>query len=99
RQSLSGNIQTRTPYGRAGADFTMQPGQYRNVGLNWYGSLTATAAGAAFGQPAAGNEPRLMVDTDGIGGVPVDNGNGVTNRFGIAVVNGVSSYHESSVAV
>lgn len=99
RQSLSGNIQSRTPYGRASADFTMQPGQYRNVGLSWYGSMTATAAGAAFGQPTAGNEPRLMVDTDGIAGVPVDYGNGITNRFGIAVVNNVSSYHESNVAV
>lgn len=99
RQSMSGSIQSRTPYGRASADFTLQPGQYRNVGLSWYGSMTATAAGAAFGQPAAGNEPRLVVDTDGITGVPVDYGNGVTNRFGIAVVNNVSSYRESNVAV
>lgn len=99
RQSLSGNIQSRTPYGHASADFTVQPGQYRNIGLNWYGSLTATAAGAAFSQPGAGNEPRMMIDTDGIGGVQVDNGSGITNRFGIAVVNGVSSYHESSISV
>ncbi|WZB77212.1 fimbria/pilus outer membrane usher protein [Achromobacter insuavis] len=98
-QSLSGNVQSRTPYGRASADATVSPGQYRSMGLNWYGSLTATTAGAAFGPPAAGNEPRIMIDTDGVGNVPVDNGNGVTNRFGIAVVNGVASYHESSVAV
>ena len=77
----------------------MQPGQYRNIGLNWYGSVTATAKGVALGPPAAGNEPRMMIDTDGIGGIAVDNGNAVTNRFGIAVVNGVSSYHESAVSV
>lgn len=98
-QSLSGNLQGRTPYGRAGADFALQPGQYRNIGLNWYGSVTATAKGVALGPPAAGNEPRMMIDTDGIGGIAVDNGNAVTNRFGIAVVNGVSSYHESAVSV
>nr|WP_312485281.1 fimbria/pilus outer membrane usher protein [Achromobacter ruhlandii] len=98
-QSLSGNIQSRTSYGRAAGDFTLQPGQYRSVGLNWYGSLTATAEGAAFGPPAAGNEPRMMIDTDGIAGVPIENGNGVTNRFGIAVVNGISSYRESNLAV
>ncbi|MFY2606185.1 fimbria/pilus outer membrane usher protein [Achromobacter ruhlandii] len=98
-QSLSGNIQSRTRYGRAAGDFTLQPGQYRSVGLNWYGSLTATAEGAAFGPPSAGNEPRMMIDTDGIAGVPIENGNGVTNRFGIAVVNGISSYRESNLAV
>lgn len=77
----------------------MQPGQYRSVGLNWYGSLTATAEGAAFGPPSSGNEPRMMIDTDGIAGVQIENGDGVTNRFGIAVVNGVSSYRESNLAV
>ncbi|OCZ67905.1 fimbrial protein [Achromobacter xylosoxidans] len=98
-RSMSGNIQSRTAYGRASGDFTLQPGQYRSVGLNWYGSLTATAEGAAFGPPASGSEPRMMIDTDGIAGVRIDNGDGVTNRFGIAVVNGVSSYRESSLAV
>lgn len=99
RQSMSGNIQSRTAYGRAAGDFTWQPGQYRSVGLNWYGSLTATPEGAAFGPPAAGNEPRMMIDTDGIAGVQIENGDAITNRFGIAVVNGVSSYRESYLAV
>lgn len=98
-QSMSGNIQSRTPYGRAAGDFTLQPGQYRSVGLNWYGSVTATAEGAAFGPSAAGNEPRMMIDTDGIAGVQIENGDAITNRFGIAVVNGVSSYRESNLAV
>lgn len=98
-QNMSGNIQSRTPYGRASGDFTLQPGQYRSLGLNWYGSLTATANGAAFGPPASGNEPRMMIDTDGIAGVQIGSGDGITNRFGIAVVNGVSSYHESNLAV
>ncbi|WP_241119188.1 fimbria/pilus outer membrane usher protein [Achromobacter xylosoxidans] len=98
-QSVSGNIQSRTPYGRAAGDFTLQPGQYRSVGLNWYGSVTATAEGAAFGPPSSGDEPRMMIDTDGIAGVQIENGDGVTNRFGIAVVNGVSSYRESNLAV
>ncbi|EDC5010775.1 fimbrial outer membrane usher protein StdB [Salmonella enterica subsp. enterica serovar Newport] len=99
--SFSGNIQSRLPYGQAGADFTLQPGQYRSLGLNWYGSLTATAHGAAFSQSMAGNEPRMMIDTGGVAGVPVNSGNGVTNRFGIAVVSAGSSYRpgDSSVDV
>ncbi|EFT2485927.1 fimbria/pilus outer membrane usher protein, partial [Salmonella enterica] len=93
--------QSRLPYGQAGADFTLQPGQYRSLGLNWYGSLTATAHGAAFSQSMAGNEPRMMIDTGGVAGVPVNSGNGVTNRFGIAVVSAGSSYRpgDSSVDV
>ncbi|EBW5005037.1 fimbrial biogenesis outer membrane usher protein, partial [Salmonella enterica subsp. enterica serovar Java] len=97
--SLSGNIQSVTPYGNASADFTLRPGQYRSVGLNWYGSLTATAHGAAFSQSMAGNEPRMMVDTDGVAGVPVSNGQGVTNHFGIAVVSGGASYLPADVSV
>ncbi|EBM4251181.1 fimbrial biogenesis outer membrane usher protein, partial [Salmonella enterica] len=63
--------------------------------------LTATAHGAAFSQSMAGNEPRMMIDTGGVAGVPVNSGNGVTNRFGIAVVSAGSSYRpgDSSVDV
>ncbi|EBS3611393.1 fimbrial biogenesis outer membrane usher protein, partial [Salmonella enterica subsp. enterica serovar Poona] len=97
--SFSGSIQSRLPYGQAGADFTLQPGQYRSLGVNWYGSLTATAQGAAFGQSMAGNEPRMMIDTDGIAGVPVSGGSGVTNHFGVAVVSAGSSYRSGDVSV
>jgi outer membrane usher protein FimD/PapC len=41
----------------------------------------------------------MMIDTDGIAGVQIENGDAITNRFGIAVVNGVSSYRESYLAV
>lgn len=98
-QSMGGNIQSRTRYGQAAGDFTLQPGQYRSVGVSWYGSLTATAEGAAFGPPSAGNEPRMMIDTGGIAGVQIEGGDAITNRFGIAVVNRMSSYRESSLAV
>ncbi|EFP3681041.1 fimbria/pilus outer membrane usher protein [Salmonella enterica] len=98
-QSFSGSIQSYTPYGQAGADVTLQSGQYRSLGLNWYGSFTATAQGAAFSQSIPGNIPRIMVDTGGISGVSFSNGSGVTNRSGIAVVSGGASYQESDVAV
>ncbi|EBA6833345.1 fimbrial biogenesis outer membrane usher protein [Salmonella enterica] len=98
-QNLSGSIQSYTPYGQAGADVTLQSGQYRSLGLNWYGSFTATAYGAAFSQPVPGNIPRMMVDTGGVPGVSFSNGSGITNRFGIAVVSGGDSYQESDIAV
>ncbi|HIB1631873.1 TPA: fimbria/pilus outer membrane usher protein [Salmonella enterica subsp. enterica serovar Muenchen] len=98
-QSFSGSIQSNTPYGQAGADVTLQSGQYRSLGLNWYGSFTATAHGAAFSQSMPGSVPRMMVDTGGIPGVSFSGGSGVTNRYGIAVVSGGGSYQESDVSV
>ncbi|MFO6428253.1 fimbria/pilus outer membrane usher protein [Escherichia coli] len=42
---------------------------------------------------------RLLVDTDGVGGVPVDGGRVSTNRWGIGVVTDVSSYYRNTTSV
>lgn len=97
--NFSGSLQSRMPWGQVSADATLQPGQYRSLGLSWYGSATATAHGAALSQSLSGNEPRMMVDTGGVAGVPVSGNSGVTNRFGIAVVSGGGSYQRSDIAV
>ncbi|ELS9890591.1 fimbrial outer membrane usher protein StdB [Salmonella enterica] len=97
--SFSGSIQSRLPWGQASADATLQPGQYSSLGLSWYGSLTATAHGAAFSQSMAGNEPRMMIDTGDVSGVPVNGNSGVTNHFGVAVVSAGSSYRPGDVSV
>ena len=96
---LNGNVQTMTPYGQGNANLSILSQQYKNLGLSWYGSFTATRYGAAFHQNMAENDPRLMVDTGDVAGVPVDNDNGITNRFGIAVVPAGSSYERSDIAV
>lgn len=97
--NFSGSLQSRLPWGLLGADATLQPGQYSSLGLSWYGSATATRHGVAISQSMSGNEPRIMIDTGGVAGVPVAGGSGVTNRFGIAVVSGGGSYQRSDIAV
>lgn len=97
--SFSGSVQSRLPWGQAAADATLQPGQYRSLGLSWYGSVTATAHGAAFSQSMAGNEPRMMIDTGDVAGVPVNGNSGVTNCFGVGVVSAGSSYRRSDISV
>ncbi|EDK1374885.1 fimbrial biogenesis outer membrane usher protein [Salmonella enterica subsp. enterica] len=97
--SFSGSIQSNLPWGQVSADASLQPGQYHSLGLNWYGSVTATAHGAAFSQSMAGNEPRMMIDTGGVADVPVSGNSGVTNRFGVAVVSGGGSYRRSDISV
>ncbi|MGU6965753.1 fimbrial outer membrane usher protein StdB [Salmonella enterica subsp. enterica serovar Poona] len=97
--TFSGGIRSSLPWGQVSADASLQPGQYRSLGLNWYGSATATSHGAAFSQSMAGNEPRMMIDTGDISGVPVSGGSGLTNRFGLAVVRSGGSYRHSDISV
>lgn len=96
---LNGNIQAMTSYGQGNANLSILSQQYNNIGLNWYGSFTATRYGAAFHQNMSGNEPRLVIDTGNVAGVPVNNKKGITNRFGIAVVSTGSSYERADIAV
>ncbi|EBJ6360851.1 fimbrial biogenesis outer membrane usher protein, partial [Salmonella enterica] len=46
-----------------------------------------------------GNEPRMMIDTGDVAGVPVNGNSGVTNRFGVGVVSAGSSYRRSDISV
>lgn len=96
---FNGSLQKITPYGQGDIGFSMQNGLYKNINANWYGSFTATSEGAAFHQNMAGNVPRLMVDADDVADIPVDGGNGMTNRFGIAVVQAGNSYERSDTTV
>ncbi|HAV0157989.1 TPA: fimbrial outer membrane usher protein StdB [Salmonella enterica] len=97
--SFSGSVQSRLPWGQVSAYTSLQPGQYHSAGLSWYGSATATAHGVAFSQAMAGNEPRMMIDTGGVAGVPVSGNSSVTNRFGLAVVSSGGSYRHSDISV
>ncbi|CAM3636327.1 fimbria/pilus outer membrane usher protein [Yersinia entomophaga] len=94
-----GGYQHRSPYGEFGIDGSHKNNQYNSVNANWYGSLTATAQGVAAHQNPSGNEPRLMIDTGNISGVSFNINSTVTNGFGLAVANGVTSYQQSDVRV
>ncbi|POP49074.1 hypothetical protein CHU32_10880 [Superficieibacter electus] len=72
---------------------------YSSLSTSWSGSFTATPQGAAFHRRASGNEPRLMVSTDGIADIPVAGDSDLTNRFGYAVVPMISSYQPTTIEV
>lgn len=73
--------------------------RYTSVGISLNGGLTATAKGAAMHAGGYNGSTRLMVDTDGIGGVPVDGGRTVTNPWGVGVMTNVSSYYRTTARV
>jgi len=74
---------------------------YRAVGLSVQGGMTATPHGAALHRTNIAGGTRMLIDTEGVGGVPVRGSGGIvrTNGFGKAVVSDITSYYHSSVNV
>ena len=66
--------------------------EYNSLSASWSGSFTSTAKGAALHRRSYGNEPRVMVSTDGVGHIPLNMSRDETNRFGIGVLPSFSSY-------
>lgn len=83
------------------ANASYQGSQYSSVGLSVQGGMTATAQGAALHRITTLGGTRMMVDTAGVSGVPVQGygGSSNTNRFGKAVVSDINSYYRNSVSV
>lgn len=87
----------------AQADYSLN-GSYRNdgaqsVGLSVRGGATVTAKGAALHPPALNGGTRIMLDTDGVAGVPLQNGEARTNAMGVAVLPAFNSYARTDVQI
>ncbi|QGH61592.1 outer membrane usher protein [Serratia proteamaculans] len=83
------------------ANASFQGSEYSAMGLSMQGGMTATAKGGALHRINSMGGTRMMVDTDGVSGVPVRGYGGVTytNRFGKAVIGDVNSYYRNSLDV
>ncbi|EUD09003.1 fimbria/pilus outer membrane usher protein [Providencia alcalifaciens] len=81
------------------ANFSFLEKGYKSFGLGASGGATFTAKGAALHSGGMNGGTRLLVDTDGIDGVPIDNGRVLTNPWGIGVVTDISSYYRNTTAV
>lgn len=96
---VSGNYQHYSPYGDLNLSGSYKANEYNSLSASWNGSFTATAKGAALHRRSYGNEPRVMVSTDGVGNIPLNMSRDETNRFGIGVLPSISSYSPASVQV
>lgn len=78
-----------------------QEGRYVSAGMSVRGGMTATAQGAALHRISQAGGTRLMLDTDGIAGVPVHGyGSTVdTNGLGVAVISDVNSYYHNEASI
>ncbi|HAU2959099.1 TPA: fimbrial biogenesis outer membrane usher protein [Salmonella enterica subsp. diarizonae] len=97
--NFSANYQHLTSAGELQLSGGWQDADYRSVNGSWNGSLTVTPRGYAFHRKSVSNEPRLLVSTDGVKDIPINNGSGTTNAWGYAVIPVVTSYQPASISV
>lgn len=107
--TIGGDTQTRTQgsgyfthrgdIAEIAANMGYSQNSYTSIGLSLSGGATVTPKGAALHAGGGNGSTRLMVDTDGIAGVPVEGGRVHTNRFGIGVVADVGSYYRNSTSL
>lgn len=83
------------------ASGSYQTGEYTTAGLSLQGGATVTGQGAALHRNSVMGGTRLMVDTQGVAGVPVRGNGGATrtNRFGKAVITDVNSYYRNQASI
>ena len=86
---------------RLSANASYQEGSYSAVGLSAQGGLTLTPEGGALHRAGMAGGTRMLIDTQGVSGVPV-RGYGRTtntNAWGKAVIGDVSSYYRNKASI
>lgn len=79
------------------ANASYQAGNYSSLGLSMQGGATATLQGAALHRSSTAGGTRMLLDTDGVAGIPIRSYFAPTrsNWFGKAVMVDVSNYYRN----
>ncbi|OKP49468.1 fimbrial assembly protein [Serratia marcescens] len=99
--ALSGYYSHDGDAARWNANASYQQDRYSATGLSAQGGMTLTAEGGALHRSNVSGGTRLLLDTEGVAGVPV-RGYGrtmATNRWGKAVVTDVNSYYRNRASI
>ncbi|MCB5304091.1 fimbria/pilus outer membrane usher protein [Yersinia bercovieri] len=99
RSQFSGMYTHNSPLANLTGNVAMAENSYSSLGISATGGVTATSKGAALHSGGYNGSTRLMVDTDGVSGVPIDDGRVVTNSRGIGVLTDVNSYYRTTARV
>ncbi len=99
--SLSGYYNRDGDVARMSANASYQQDRYSAFGLSAQGGMTLTAEGGALHRSNMPGGTRLLLDTEGVAGVPVRGyGSAIaTNRWGKAVVVDVNSYYRNRASI
>ncbi|MBG2800910.1 fimbria/pilus outer membrane usher protein [Proteus genomosp. 6] len=94
KANTDGYYQHRSQYAEINANASYQQDNYVALGATVKGGFTATRHGAALHSSSmTSSTARMMVDTDGVAGVPFNNQSTTTNLFGIGVLTDLTSYN------
>ncbi|MBH2669686.1 outer membrane usher protein [Serratia marcescens] len=99
--NTSGYYSREGDIARLSANASYQEGRYSAVGLSAQGGMTLTAEGGALHRSGMAGGTRMLIDTQGVAGVPV-RGYGRTSRtnvWGKAVIGDVNSYYRNKASI
>ncbi|CNI65812.1 fimbria/pilus outer membrane usher protein [Yersinia pekkanenii] len=99
RSQFSGFYNYRSSQAETSINASYVQDNFTSTGVSVRGGATITAKGAALHGPGVSGGTRLMVNTDDIAGVDLEDRNIRSNRFGIAVLNDVSSYYRTDTRI
>ncbi|HID9396034.1 TPA: outer membrane usher protein [Serratia marcescens] len=99
--NLSGYYTRNGDMAQMSANASYQQSRYSAIGGSLQGGMTLTAAGGALHRSGMAGGTRLLLDTEGVAGIPVRGyGSAVaTNRWGKAVVADVNSYYRNRASI
>ncbi|HEK3218849.1 TPA: fimbria/pilus outer membrane usher protein [Proteus mirabilis] len=97
--SFSGYYGRYTSIANINANATISDNNTSSFGFSANGGLTITAKGAALHPGGFNGGTRLLVDTEGVAGVPVDGGRVTTNNWGYGVVTDINSYYRNETSI
>ncbi|MCK2181572.1 outer membrane usher protein [Hafnia paralvei] len=99
RGQFNGYYSHRGDFANMSANAAYSQGNYSSAGMTMQGGATITAKGAALHSGGISGGTRLMVDTEGVGGVPINGGRVHTNGYGIGVITDMNSYYRNSTSI
>ncbi|MFZ1871557.1 MAG: fimbria/pilus outer membrane usher protein [Chania sp.] len=87
------------PYGSLNANASYQQDSYSSVGGTFLGGITATQYGVSAHQNTSNGSSRIMLDTGGVAGVPINSGLAYSNGLGLAVISDITSYYNTDTRI
>lgn len=99
--STSASYSHQGDFVQMNSNASYQAGNYSSLGFSFQGGATATMKGAALHRAGRQGGTRMLLDTDGVAGIPIQGYGASTksNHFGKVVVSDVGSYYRSRVSI
>lgn len=99
RTNANGYFTHRGDYANMSLNANYSEGSYNSLGISMQGGATVTPFGSALHAGGINGGTRLLVDTEGVAGIPIDHGHVHTNLFGYGVVTDINSYYRNSTSI